>query len=324
MTKPEENTGRVKIQQLLSHLASKMPDDSKSVDAPVYDWHLPRFFTGQQMKKVSDLALRAAPLIAEKFGALCQLSFDVSITSISEHFAGQFLGQAPEAQAGKPQGPCNYYLHFGATPESPCGFVSIPPQSAVVWTTQLLGDTDSKENSEKTLSELEVSLLFDMASQVIDCLAAAGDKWPLKPAAKDLTNHLPFVPKPTEEFCKITFQVKKTGSDSASEAHILVLCEKLAQAIGESADGGAKFSPKEIAGAIQNHIETIPIRVTAQLACVPVTVEDLLNLTAGDILVLDKKVDEPAVLIAAGRTVCSGNLAKSGGNFALVISETLF
>jgi flagellar motor switch protein FliM len=324
MTNQTENPGRVRIQQLLAHLASKMPDDSKSADAPLYDWHLPRFFTGRQMKKVSDLASMAAPLIAKKFGDLCQQSFDVTITSASEHFASQFLGQQPDPPAGKTQGPCNYYLHFGTTPENPCGFVSIPPQSAVAWTTQLLGDTDTKENADKTLSELEVSLLFDMASLIIDCFAAAGEKWLLRPAAKELTNHLPFIPKPTEEFCKITFQVKVTGTDIVSEAHILILCENLAQAIGESSGANAKFAPKEISGAIQNHIETTPIQITAQLACVPVTVEELLNLSADDILVLDKKIDDPAVIIAAGRTVCRGKIAKSGGNFALVISETLF
>ena len=321
MIKMQDNPGRAKIQQLLAGLASKMPDDSKNVDAPLYDWHLPRFFTSQQMKKVADFASRAASLISEKFGALCQQTFEVTITSVSEHFAGQFLGQE---STGKTQGPCNYYLHFGTTPENPCGFVSIPPQTAFVWTTQLLGDTDSKENPAKTLSELEISLLFDIASLIIDCLAAAGEKCAFRPAAKDMTDHLPFVPKPTEEFCKITLQVKKPGSDAGSEAHILIICEKLAQAIGESAQTNGKFSPKEVTGAIQNHIETIPVPITAHLACVPVTVEELLNLSTGDILVLDKKIDEPALLIAAGRTVCCGNLAKSGGNFALVITETLF
>jgi len=312
----ENNPGRTKIQQLLAVIGSNARDDGKQVEAIDYDWHQPHFFNSQQTKKLAGFAAKAATLIAEKFGALCQHSFEVTITSTSEHFAGQFLGQDP---AGKTQGPGNYYLPFGSDQEEPCGFISIPPQTAGIWTTQLLGDTDST----KPLSGLETSFLFDMASLIIEAITSAGEKCGFHPAENAMTDHLPLQLKGTEEFYKITFRVKKTGSETGSEAHILVLCEKLALALGEAAQTG-KFSPKDIARAIQNHVETIPVPITVQLACVPVTVEQILNLTVGDVLLLDKKIDEPAQLIAAGRTVCRGLCAKSAGKYALAVTEAVF
>jgi hypothetical protein len=96
-----------------------------------------------------------------------------------------------------------------------------------------------------------------------------------------MADSLPMQLKGTEEFCKITFKVKTVGSETVSEAHILVLCEKLAPVIADSSQIVAKFSPKEIASAIQAHVEKISIPVTAQLACVPVTVEQTLDLAAG-------------------------------------------
>ena len=335
MTQPPKNNsgpqrrrseaGKGRIQQLLavigSNAAATGRDNGIGVETVDYDWHLPHFFNSRQTKKLTGFAAKAATLITEKFGALCQHSFEVTITSTSEHFAGQFLGQAPSGQS---QNPGNYYLPFRVGQESPCGFISIPPQTAVVWATQLLGDAESKENSARPLSDLEATFLFDMASLIVKAITEAGEKCPFGVASDSLTDVLPLQLKGEEEFCKITFQVKKAGSESGSEAHILVLCEKLSQALGETALTTGKFSPETIARAMQNHIEKIPVPITVQLACVPVTVEEVLNLAVGDVLLLDKKINEPAQLIAAGKTVCRGLCAKLAGNFALSVTEADF
>ena len=321
MTETLNNPNREKIQQLLAAIGSRQPDDSRNVEASAYDWHQPRFFSGQQMQKLSAFAARTAALIPGKFGSLCQHSFDVNMTSTSEHFASQFLGEVP---AGQTQGPGNYYIPFGLAQDEPCGFVSIPPQTALTWATQLLGDTDSKPNVTRALSEFESSFLFDMASLIITALTEAGEKCGFRPAANAVTNTLPLQLKGTEEFCKITFQVKKSGSETGSEAHILVLCEKLLPLVGDASQAAGKFSPETIARAIQNNVEKISVPITAQLANVAVTVEEILNLTVGDLLLLDKKTDEPAQLIVAGKMVCRGRCAKSAGHYAVVVTETFF
>jgi len=319
MTIADNNPGKTRIQQLLAAIGSNAHDADKQVEAVDYDWHQPHFFNSQQTKKLSGFAGRIAILIAAKFGVLCQHSFEVSISSTSEHFAGQFLNQD---ESGKTQGPSNYYLPFCAPSEEPCGFISIPPQTAAVWTTQLLGDAEPKENSNKPLSGLEASFLFDMASLIVESITGAGEKCSFRPAADAVAVHLPLQLKGTEEFYRITFQIKKAGSDIGSEAHILVLCEKLLPVIGEGAQA-SKFTPKDVARAMQNHIEKIPVPITVQLACVQVTVDEILNLSVGDVLLLDKKTNEPAQLIAAGRTVCRGLCAKSAGNYALAVTEAV-
>jgi len=307
----DNNPGRAKIQQLLAVIGSKAPDDSKQIEASEYDWHQPHFFNSRQMKKLTALASSLAELIAEKFAALCQHSFEVKISSTSEHFAGQFLGQDTASQG---KGPVNYYLSFCTDEREPCGFVSIPPQTAKLWTTQLLGDTESKEDANRHISELEASLLFDMASLIVEAVAEAGDKCGFHPADDAITDSLPLQLKGAEEFCKITFQVRESDSETGSEAHILIFCDKLAPIVAESAQAADKLSAKDIARAIQNHIEEISIPITAQLASVAVTVEQ----------VLDKKIDEPVLLLAAGRTLFRGRCAQSGGKYAVAITEAAF
>jgi flagellar motor switch protein FliM len=317
----DNNNGRTKIQQLLAAIGSRHTDASKNMDAPPYDWYQPHCFSNQQMKKLSAFASKVAASLAVKFGALCQKCSEVVIVSTSEHFSAQFIGQGPTDQDEKSKGPVNYYLPFGAGQEEPCGFVSIPPQTALMWTTQLLGDTESKEKTDRPLSDLEVSLLFDMAKLIVDSISAAAEKNSFRSTSTTVMDRLPLQLKGTEEFCKITFKVKKQDSETASEAHILILCEKLIPLVTDSAQTAGKFSDKEIARAMQNHIETISIPITVQLASVAVTVEDALNLSSGDILILDKKIDEPAHLLVNGKPIFRGRCAKSAGNYAIAITE---
>ena len=186
--------------------------------------------------------------MAAKFGALCQKCSEVAIVSTSEHFSAQFIGQGPTDQDDKEKGPVNYYLPFSTGQEEACGFVSIPPQTALVWTTQLLGDTESKENTARPLSDLEVSLLFDMAKLIVDAISAAAEKTSFKSTSNAVMDHLPLQLKGTEEFCKITFKVKKQDSETASEAHILILCEKLVPLVSDPARPRAN-SPTKISPA---------------------------------------------------------------------------
>ncbi|MHC4541393.1 MAG: FliM/FliN family flagellar motor switch protein, partial [Planctomycetota bacterium] len=124
-----------------------------------------------------------------------------------------------------------------------------------------------------------------------------------------------------EELCKISFDVKQTGSEDASRAYFLMTCEKLEPVVGTSTQPSAQFSTDDISKAILNHLQTMPVTVTAQFASAAVTFEEVMNLQVDDILLLDKKVDEPAELVIDGRTVCCGWPTKSMGKYAVTITQ---
>ena len=52
--------------------------------------------------------------------------------------------------------------------------------------------------------------------------------------------------------------------------------------------------------------------------------EEVMSLSVSDILLLDKKVDEPIQLIIEDRMLFRGRAAKSVGNYAAVITETTY
>lgn len=310
------NLSREKIQQLLAAAGSKPAEDTSQIEATEYNWHQPHYFSSDQLGKLDDFTEKVAQACAEKFASLYRADFNATIASTTQHFADEFLNQVSDA------GKNDYYLAFGTDQEHPCGLIGIPHQTAVIWTTQLLGDSESKEDSGRNLSQLEESLLSDITSTVIEAFSSSYDNCDFQPAGSIDKGRLHLELQSTEELCKITFNVKKADSENSSEAYILIPCRKLEPVVGETTQAGNKFSAKDISKAILVHLQQMPVTVTAQLASVMPTFEEIMNLQVNDILLLGKKIDESVGLIVEGRQLFQGRPAKSTGKYAVVITGT--
>ncbi len=309
-----DKLSRKKIQQLLAAVGSKPAEDTTQIEAAEYDWHQPHCFTRAQLNKLDDFTKKIAKAIARRFATLCHGEFNVTIASTTQHFANELVDQALESKQN------NYYLPFGTDQAHPCGLVSIPLQTTFIWVTQLLGDTESEEDSRRDLSQLEESLLLDIASAIVDAISDSHGNCDFKPAKNIVRRLFPLELRGTEEFCKITFNVKKSDSDN-TEAYILIFCESLESVAGKATQDAGEFSAADISKAILERLKKMPVFVTAQLASAMLTLEEIMDFQVGDILLLDKAVDEPVELIVEGRELLRGRPAKSGGKYAVVITE---
>ncbi|MHC4806638.1 MAG: FliM/FliN family flagellar motor switch protein, partial [Planctomycetota bacterium] len=124
--------------------------------------------------------------------------------------------------------------------------------------------------------------------------------------------------------CKITFQVKESQRENSSEVYVLVLCSQLEPIVGKAEQVGGGFSAEDVSKAIFGHMQQMSVSVTAQLASIALTLEEIMSLEVDDILLLDKRIDEPVELIVSGRPVLRGRPAKSVGKYAVVITGTPF
>ena len=314
------NLSREKLQQLLAAVGIESQEDTKqNIEAFDYNWNQPHYFGREQSKKLKDFAERAATAMADKLALLCQADFDVTITSTSQHFAGEFLN--PSSDSGQ----SDYYLAFGADKARPCGLVGLPLETAVVLVTQLLGEAkseeDSEEDSEKNLSELEESLLLDIVSRFVEALYESCANLGFRTADKVVNERFPLELEGPEELFKIDFDINKADSESASKAYFLILCDELAPVVGKTKQADEAFSKADISEAILEHLQQMHVSVTAQLDSVVLTFEQILNLGVDDILMLGRKVDEPVKLVVEGLELFEGLPAKSAGQYALVITK---
>lgn len=315
-TSDTDNPSRQKIQRLLDAVGVESEEDTKcNIDAYDYNWNQCHYFNSSQLEELTSFTEKVAQSCARKLTQFYHSDFSVSIVSTTQHYAGELMGR------GKTRG--NYYLAFGTDPGQPLGLVGIPDQTAIVWATELLGDSKSAEDSDRDLSPLEKSLLYDSASGIAQALSESFDHCDFQPAAEIVKDQMPLEFKGYEELCKITFSVKKSGSEAASEAYFLILCNELQPAMEENATAQV-LSAKDISNAMLNHIYEVPVLVKAQLDSTVFTFEDIMNLGVGDVLLLDKKTDEPIDLIAEDRILFRGWPAKSAGKYAVVITDTVY
>jgi flagellar motor switch protein FliM len=309
------NLSRKNLQQLLAAVGSRPTEDTTQIEATEYDWHQPRHFNSTELKRLDDFTKETAAILAKKFTDLCHSNFDVTIASTTQHFANEFLRQISENKKG------DYYLAFGPDQNHLCGVVSIPSQTATLLVTELLGDSESQEGPDKTLSQLEESLLFDIGTTFVGTLSGCYNDYDFQAVGSIVKDRLPLELQGTEEFCRITFNIKTADSENSCEAQLLIFCETLDPIAGKSAQITGGFSTEDISNAIVDRLQEMPVSVTAQLGSAMLTLEEAISLRPCDILLLDKGIDEPVELIVEGRTLFQGRAAKSAGKYAVVITK---
>jgi flagellar motor switch protein FliM len=311
------NLSRKKIQQILAALGSGPTiEDTTQIEAAEYNWQQPHCFTRSQLHMLDDFTKKTAKTIAQKFATLCHGDFNATIVSTAQHFANELLDQALEGEQS------DYYLAFGTDEAHPCGLISIPLKTAFIWATQLLGDTESKEDSRSDLSQLEESLLLDIGSAIVEALSDSHSDCNFQPARNIVRRLLPLELKGTEELCKITLNVKRTDSDD-TESYLLILCNALEPVVGKTAEATDKFSAEDISKAILNHLQQMSVFVTAQLASTVLSFDEMMSLQVDDILLLDKAIDKPVEVMVNDQMAFLGRPAKSAGRYAVVITERI-
>ena len=307
---------RQKIQQLLSAVGVESEEDTRSnIDAYDYNWSRPHYFSSDELKELESFTRKVAQSCARKFTRLYHSDFGVTISSTTQYFVNDFAASAKELS--------DHYLSFGADPDKPSGFVGVPRQTAIVWATQLLGDSESPKDTDRELSQLEKSLLCDTASSIIEAISDSSDSCDFQPSAEVVSGRLPVEFEDTEELCKITFNVKKSDSDNSSEAYFVILCDELRPIVGDRKRDRV-LSGEDVANAMLDHIYEMPVSVKAQLDSSVISIEEAMSLDVGDILLLDKKVGELIELIVEDWILFRGRPAKCAGKYAIVVTETAY
>jgi len=308
---------RKRMEQLLKAVGSERGRDAEQVEFTEYDWRKPHYFSSDQLVRLDGFASTAAQAMTKRFSEFCHACYDVRIASVTQHFAEQYLDNASESDQ------TDYCVLFGAAPDSPTGLIGMPEQTASAWTKQLLGDSESEDDSTRELSSLEESLLLDLTSALIEAFSESSPACNFCLTGNVIKGRIPLDLSGTEVLCKISFDVKKADSDEGSAAYLIIPCRELAPVVGKTVAAAGGFSANEVSRAILDHMQEMTVIVTAQLDSTTLTFEEVMNLQVNDMLLLEKTVDEPIELIVEGKAVFSGRPAKSGGKYAAVIGAML-
>jgi len=98
-------------------------------------------------------------------------------------------------------------------------------------------------------------------------------------------------------------------------------CDSLEGLAGAATGKAAPASAEAIRKALMAHLEQAPVTVRIRLGQSRVTISELMKLEAGDVLLLDKSVDQPAEVLVKDRLIMSGFPAACEGQYALQITS---
>ena len=309
---PTNNLSKQRILQLLAAVGSKPADDSIDVEAVEYDWKKPHRFNTRQLKKLDDFFESAATSMSRRFADLCPGNFNVTIDSTEQLFVDT-LGQTSE------QDQCDYYLAFSTEQTGTCGYIGVSSKTALVWTNNLLGEAEAEIDLERELSSLEESFLYDITCGIIEAFSEPHGTYDFRPTKQLTFKQMPLKLK-AGELTRIHFKVQKEGTEG-TDAQIMLLSDLLDPITGKTFHLDNEFSKDQIYKAAVDRIQQMPLSINVQLASTVLTLEQVMTLQVNDILLLNKKVDEPAEVIIDNQLVIHGQPVKSAGKYAVVITE---
>jgi len=324
-----------KMRRLLAAIRAEPGEDAaKNAELSPYDWRRPHYFSRSQLNELKHFTENVSAAAAAKFTRLYRSNYDVATESISEHFAGEFLRHSSNGEQP------DHYLLFGPRPRGgagpapshqakanasaelqPWGCVGIPHQTALAWATQSLGEAKPDEASARSLSQLEKSLLLDIASLLIEALRESYDGYDFHAIGDIVTGQFPLDLESIKELCKITFNAKQAASQAAAKTYLLIPSDKLLPVAKTITKATQQLSAEDVSKAIIGHLHRMRVPLTTQLGSGTLTFAELMNLSVNDILMLDAPVSEPVKLIVQGLELFKGRLAKSAGKYAVVIAE---
>lgn len=316
MTGPSaRHLNHTRVRQLLAAVGSAHDPEQSAGPVAEYDWRDPHYFNEDQLNQLAALVSQVAARVAQTLAHFHSGTFDVTPVSITQHFAGDW-----DHLTGTEN---DYYLTFGPTRAQPRGFALIPSETALTWVGLLLGDARTAGSPERTLSSLEESLLSDLAAALVESFLSPLRAHHNFKADGPVCRDQPSIQyELTEELCRIALRIKKTDAAETTEMAFLLPCSCLAVLVGKATTPTSRPLPQELSRTLMEHLQQMPITVTARLACTSVRFGEAMDLGQGDILLLGKPLDEPLELVLAERTILHGRPARAEGRYAVLITPS--
>lgn len=303
-----------RIQQLLAAVgADSAKDTSGDIEIADYNWCQSHYFNSVQLKQLNSFTEKLVQECAKKFTQLYRTDFAAESISTTQDFAKAIFN--PESEQ------TDYYIAFGPDKTHPVGLVGIPLKSAMVWANQILGETSPVEELARKLSPLEESLLMDVVSGLIEAFSIAYGGRNLSLINGINIGRPPIELNGAEELCEIKFKTGKADSNEGCQGSFLIFSDKLDSFAGKNAQADVAVPEKDIIRAMQENLSDVPVKITMELGQTLFNFGRIMELQAGDILMLDKMINEPVGILLDGKTLFRGLPAQSSGNYAAVITE---
>ncbi len=318
------------LRALLARAQGTPSPTAEADDATDFDWTTPRRFTESQAKTLQS---RLAVLENRLGRQLTQLLQD----DLAVRLGAPRFAFADGLQQALPDIPYDYLLLMLQNGQ-PGGVLAFSREQAMTWITQLLGGSVQSQAGAKKLTELEADLqgeIFRAVAQAVSDVLGEEIGQALAPAGDISSKLASLTPDQVDDYVVIDFSVSSaeegqdpqapSEADETAELPPVIGTLMLAGPFVEWAVTGkpvpAQVSPDEAQQAMRMHMEHVHVPVQVDLGQAELLVSEVMSLSEGDVVLLDRRVDAPAEVHVQGKTVLYGFPVTCEGEYALQISS---
>ncbi len=308
------NISKDKLISILKRVQLNSPKIDSNVKYSEHNWHKPRHFSIEQSATLKLFSEKLAEYIQADITNLCHGDFIVSPLSITEHYSYTLERDFYNNEQ-------NYYLNLGHDKTVSQGFVAINKKSALSMVRFILAGEDEPEEEQQNISNLEESLIFDTAETAVVALDKTSQSrggYSLVSSPELVRGNWPLNLDSLEELCRLDFKIEK--KDGSAELSIIIVSKLLEPAL-KADNSHPKIDKKAIERALSENISKVPVTISAKISTDLLQMQDITGLQPGDLIVLNKKANEPIDIQVNGTDVLHGFPATLGSQLALTITQ---
>ena len=306
---------REKLQALfLQYAGSNTSPDLPDNQVSEYDFHKPHYFNKKQIALLNNYFETLSSFLANEFSNMCNHKFNVKITSITEIFSENLINTSQDEKM-----PYNLAIQNNASGDM-SGFLSIPQESAQLWTTQLLGETEPTDSPQ--LSDLELSLLIEIATSFIKAFSNSHSSLNCQPVSETLSRSVPMQLDNCIEMSKIIFELSNEEGKNNSQGSFIILSSCLDSIAGKQNLTGNQGTGQDRKQLVAEYMKNQQVNIVANFAKIKLTIEDVMNLQIDDVILLDKKVGQPIDLSIDGKKIFQAQLVQCEDSYGAAITKT--
>jgi len=283
-------------------------------DSQAFDWSRPSYFSPRQMDHLEACFNRCAEALSERLAREFSAEVSAQVTSVAQRHYGGFARDAAEG---------TFVFALTCQQDLPPGTLVVPAPLGLAWIERLLGGTEPGEEASPNLSALDRSLLVTASAWSVEtvCQTLKQPDFPVYRLEEGGA-----VDRGADADEIVVAQMKLDGQVGAGTLMVAFPVAAL-EALCADAEPAQGWSPPAVEDSeadkerIRAALEAIPIELSVRLGQGELTLEEIIGLEPGDVVVLDRRTDEEIELEVAGASKLAGLAGRSSGKYALQITQ---
>jgi len=294
-------------------------EGKKEARFKVYDFRRPEKFSKDQLRTFHMIFSTFVRLASTSLAGFLRSRLQMNLISIDQLTYDEFVRSVPN-----PTFVCVFSIH---PLEGQC-VLQIGLDAVFPMIDKLMGGIGEDLPTLRPLTEIESKIILEVVARI---MGAMKESWMniynIDPRVEALESNLEFVRVVSGNDMVILFSFEVEVSNKSGMMTICIpyiVIEPIAQKLSASLwFASKKTHDPQIQANLTRRLEKIMLPLRVELGGVSLSMKELLNLEAGDVIVLDRKIEEPLGIFVGKKLKMRGVSGRRGRRLAVRITELL-